>query len=444
MNNNNFLVIVSFLSVILSSCGSIKPISSGRSTVIITTNIKQSEISDKNRVVVTNLTGEYVSSDRTEVYYNKFNEYEFFKNDFSKKRTTLIVSHPYYKSDTIVIDRTLRPVVFTLDVLGAITLYLSPSLIIDMSNGNIWKVKKSDKNQNIQLSYNDIYYLARLEYAKEKGDIKSVENYILNFSESPYIPDAVEVKKQFVERDRIYDSIKVNGDYSSMEEFLRAYPNSIYQTEMQQIAVERFNTENKAKSFEWEKIGDYIRSVYNTELTQARQYSVSKEFLEAIKHFELAFNIYKDETVNLEYKNALDLCRVEIVLLADNYSKEKKLDKAIEYYNEAQKISYSVDVRDKLVTTINLLSQIRAENERQRLVDVENSAVKCVVCKKKIYKNDKGYYNVYFWNNHTGCANRVTEDLSEDDGILMMGPYCSYSCCDSKRAKSGRAGVHSK
>ncbi len=306
-----------------------------------------------------------------------------------------------------------------------------------MSNGNIWKVKKSDKNQNIQLSYNDIYYLARLEYAKEKGDIKSVENYILNFSESPYIPEAVEVKKQFVERDRIYDSIKVNGDYSSIEEFLRVYPNSIYQTEMQQIAVERFNTENKTKSFEWEKIGDYIRSVYSSELTLARQYSVSKEFLEAIKHFELAFNIYKDETVNLEYKNALDLYRVEIVLLADNYSKEKKLDKAIEYYNEAQKISFSVDVRDKLVTTINLLSQIRAENERQRLIDVENSAVKCVVCKNKMYKNEKGYYSYYYWSppdfGGYGCMSR-TEKV-EPDRVLGFGPYCTSSCCDKDHPK---------
>jgi uncharacterized protein (TIGR02145 family) len=155
MKNNNFVVIVIFLSVILSNCGSIKPISSGRSTVIITTNIRQSEISDKNKVVITNLKGESVLYSKTEIDYNKFNEYGFLKNEFSKKRRTLIVSHPYYKSGTIVINRTLRPVVFTLDLLGAFTIYLSPSLIIDFSNGNIWKVKKSNREINVNLEYND-------------------------------------------------------------------------------------------------------------------------------------------------------------------------------------------------------------------------------------------------------------------------------------------------
>ena len=144
-----------FILAILVSCGSIKPISSGRSTVIITTNVKQSEISDNNRVVITNLKGESVLYSETEIDYNKFNDYGFFKNDFSKKRTTLIVSHPYYKSDTIVINRTLRPVVFTLDLLGALTLYLSPSLVIDFANGNIWKVKKTDREININLEYDD-------------------------------------------------------------------------------------------------------------------------------------------------------------------------------------------------------------------------------------------------------------------------------------------------
>ena len=162
MKNSNFIVVVSFLAAVLSSCGSIKPISSEKSTVIIATNVKQSEISDKNRVVVTNLKGESVSNGSTKVDYNEFNEYGFLKNEFSKKRRTLIVSHPYYKSDTIVIQRALRPGVFTLDLLGALTLYLSPSLIIDFSNGNIWKVKKSDREISINLDYGDSYHKMKL------------------------------------------------------------------------------------------------------------------------------------------------------------------------------------------------------------------------------------------------------------------------------------------
>ena len=224
-------IILSLATIILSSCGSIKPISSGRSTVIITTNIKQSEISDKNKVVITNLKGEYVSSDRTEVYYNKFNEYGFFKNDFSKKRTTLIVSHPYYKSDTIVIDRTLRPVVFTLDVLGAITFYLSPSLIIDMSNGNIWKVKKSNKNQNIQLTYNEAGQknaIASFEETMkthiEKLNLSEIFSAIQEHPEEPYISISQNAKNEclaaiFSKTSEIitqYNSLKSTTNYRSI------------------------------------------------------------------------------------------------------------------------------------------------------------------------------------------------------------------------------------
>jgi hypothetical protein len=231
MKNSNFIVIVSFLAAVLSSCGSIKPISSEKSTVIIATNVKQSEISDKNRVVVTNLKGESVSNGSTKVDYNEFNEYGFLKNEFSKKRRTLIVSHPYYKSDTIVIRRTLRPGVFTLDLLGALTLYLSPSLIIDFSNGNIWKVKKSDKNQNVQLTYNETgqnnaiaTFEGMMKNHVEKLNIGGILSAIQEHPEEPYISISKNAKNEcldaiFSKTSTIiteFNSIKSTKNYSTI------------------------------------------------------------------------------------------------------------------------------------------------------------------------------------------------------------------------------------
>lgn len=316
---------ISLATIILSSCGSIKPISSGKSTVSITTNVKQSEISDNNRVVITNLKGESVSNGSTKVDYNEFNEYGFLKNEFSKKRRTLVVSHPYYNSDTIVIRRKLRPVVFTLDVLGAITLYLSPSLIIDMSNGNIWKVKKSDKNQNIQLSYNDIYYLARLEYAKEKQTIESINSYLNNYKESPFIKDAEIYKNYLIKRDSLYVSIKKNGDYYSAENFLKEYPNSIYQSEVVMLTETFFLNQKEIGEIEWEKIGDNIRGKYDNFYKTGNDHFDSRNWIKAIESYQLARNLYVNEELEERIFEATKNINYEKKILAQQEEEKRKL-----------------------------------------------------------------------------------------------------------------------
>ena len=198
---------ISLATIILSSCGMQKLTPSGISTVKINTNINPIEINDNNKITVKNLKGESRVFTTQTFNYNSFDDYNFTKNQLSKKRRTLIVSHPYYNPDTIVVRRKLRPVVFSLDVLGAITFYLSPSLIIDLANGNIWKVKKSDKTQNLQFSYNEQYYKTQFEYAKEKQTIESIDNYLISYKESPFINDAKNYKNQLLKIKITNDSI---------------------------------------------------------------------------------------------------------------------------------------------------------------------------------------------------------------------------------------------
>ena len=106
---------ISFLSLVLvlSSCGMQKLTPSGISTVKINTNINPIEISETNKISVKNLKGESRTFTSSSFNYDAFNDYNFTKNQFSKKRRTLIISHPYYNPDTIVVRRKLRPVVFS-------------------------------------------------------------------------------------------------------------------------------------------------------------------------------------------------------------------------------------------------------------------------------------------------------------------------------------------
>lgn len=431
---------ISFLSLVLvlSSCGMQKLTPSGISIVKINTNINPIEISETNKILVKNLKGESRTFTSSSFNYDAFNDYNFTKNQFSKKRRTLIVSHPYYNPDTIVVRRKLRPVVFSLDLLGAITLYLSPSLIIDLANGNMWKVKKSAKTQNLKFSYNDIYYLARLEYAKEKQTIETINSYLNNYKESPFINDAQIFKNSLIKRDSLYASLKKNGDYYSAENFLMEYPNSIHQLEIENIALKRFFVEKSKQKIEWENIGKYIQKIYNENISNARELTKSEKYNEAIIKFTYAISIYTDSLIIREKATTLESKRLKLISDADKMKDSKNIEKAIENYKEAQGIKFSEDVNFKLKESINLYSKIKEERERQRLIDIENSAIKCIKCKNKMYQNEKGYYPTYWWSppkaGGLGCMFKpVNEKPSSVGG---MGPYCSSSCCDKDHPKN--------
>ena len=431
--------IVSFV-LVLSSCGMQKLTPSGISTVKINTNINSAEINDNNKITVKNLKGEYRSFKTPTFIYNSFDDYNFTKNQLSKKRRTLIISHPYYNPDTIVVRRKLRPVVFSLDVLGAITLYLSPSLIIDLANGNIWKVKKSDKTQNLKFSYNDVYYLSRLELAKEKQTIESINTYINNFKESPYKKDAESYKNQLIRRDSLYVQIKKNGDYYSFENFLLEYPNSIYQLEIGNLTLQRFFEEKSRLKNEWNNIGKYVQKIYNENITNARELSKTEKYSEALNNFNYAISIFSDSLIIKEKTNTLELKRLKLISEADKLKDTKnfeKVEKAIQNYKEAQGIKFSEDVNLKLMESINMYSKIKEERERQRQIDIENSAVKCIKCKNKMYQNERGYYPTYWWSSPNlggfGCMSKPVNEKPTSVG--GMGPYCSSSCCEKDHPK---------
>jgi len=318
---------ISFISLalVLSSCGMQKLTPSEISIVKINTNINPIEISETNKISVKNLKGESRTFTSSSFNYDAFNDYNFTKNQFSKKRRTLIVSHPYYNPDTIVVRRKLRPVVFSLDVLGAITLYLSPSLIIDLANGNMWKVKKSDKTQNLQFSYNDIYYLARFEYAKEKQTIETINSYLNNYKESPFIKDAEIYKNSLIKRDSLYASIKKNGDYYSAENFLMEYPNSIYQSEVVMLTERYFLNQKKTGEIEWEKIGGNIRGKYDNFYKTGNNYFDSKNWIKAIESYQLARNLYVNEELEGKIFEATQNRNYEKKILQQQEEEKRKL-----------------------------------------------------------------------------------------------------------------------
>lgn len=225
---------ISFVSVVLvlSSCGMQKLTPSGISTVKINTNINPIEISETNKISVKNLKGESRTFTSSSFNYDAFNDYNFTKNQFSKKRRTLILSHPYYNPDTIVVRRKLRPVVFSLDLLGAITLYLSPSLIIDLANGNMWKVKKSDKNLSVNLKPRLDFFQKKIDSLNnvaQKGNINSIESILnevhsmkINLKEEPYVSKLDKIFKDVYPK--YLDLVVEKTDYKKLIYLEKKYP----------------------------------------------------------------------------------------------------------------------------------------------------------------------------------------------------------------------------
>jgi len=256
--------IVSFV-IVLSSCGMKKLTPSEISTVRINTNINPTEINDNNKITVKNLKGESRSFKTPTFSYNSFDDYNFIKNQFSKKRRTLVISHPYYNPDTIVIGRKLRPVIFSLDLLGAITLYLSPSLIIDLANGNIWKVKKSDKTQNLQFSHNDVYYKTQLAYANEKQTIDSVNNFlnsyndsIIKIKENGVIEKKIELINMLISSSlSAIKQISSNNNLNSLAEALLIYNESKSSFYSYLGVFHKFESEEYKKLYELNRDGFY-------------------------------------------------------------------------------------------------------------------------------------------------------------------------------------------
>jgi hypothetical protein len=347
------------------------------------------------------------------------------------------VSHPNYNPDTIIIKRKLRPGLFTLDLLGAMSIYLAPSMIIDYANGNIWKVKKSSKLLNLSFDYNDNYYREKFELAKKGNDVTSINNYITTFTKSPFINEAKTYRNELIERDNYRDSVLSKRKYRLVESFLEKYPKSIYQVEMQNLAIDLFFKEQGINAFQWDNIGKYVQSVYNFKIQKAKEFTEAKKYKNAIENYQYCLRIFNDTIVQKKLSDAFKLERTNLIEIADKYFQNKDFEKAIDNYSEAQKIQFTDDIRTKYVEAKNEYTKVLEERERKRKIEIENSAIKCIECKTKIYQNEKGYYPTYWWSppnlGGLGCMFKpVNEKPSSVGG---MGPYCSSSCCDKDHPK---------
>jgi hypothetical protein len=276
---------------VLSSCGMQKLTPSGISSVRINSNINPTEINDNNKITVKNLKGETRSYKTPNFTYNSFDDYNFTKNQFSYKRRTLIISHPNYKADTIVIRKSLRPVVFSLDALGAITLFLSPSLIVDLANGNVWKVKKGDKNLNINLYPKLDFFQKKIDSLNNiamKGNLNSIESILnelysmkINLKEEPYVSKLDKIFKDVYPQ--YLDLVVEKMDYKKLSYLEKKYPEPY--ASLTQIASEKCREKiEKFISSETDEITSKIASG-TLELLNSKQLKVINQVLECKKDF---------------------------------------------------------------------------------------------------------------------------------------------------------------
>lgn len=383
----------------------------------------------------------YLTSTSNIIYYS-MNDQVLGPGKLKKKNLTLITQHPYYVSETIKVKRSLRfgPLIGDLALTVLSGGWLAPVIGLDFYNNNIWKINKNSKYIYLKFNFNDAFYKSRYELAQSYGLADSISNYILIYGNSPYIKDALDYRDLLNKRDVEYGVLKSSENYWGAEKFISNYPNSIYQDELNKITPQYYFKYKSNKSLPWDSIGNYMQVIYSNFLNTAEEFEKQNKHSEAVKNYEYALKIFFDSEINFKKDEANNLYRIDLVKNGDDFIENQDYTSAINVYKKAQSIYYSQEVQSKLNNVDNIRREILAELERQRKIEIENSAIKCAVCKVKIYKNYKGYYSVYYWNNFAGCIDRITE--SPGRTFLPMGPYCSSGCCSSKRAKSGRSGVH--
>ena len=369
---------------VLTSCGSIRSLQPDN-TVRIQTNI-----TDNETVVIKNQMGEsYKYAFENSSIIIRDYQYELFTNDFTKKKLNLSISHEDYETRNISLKRALRPGIFTLDLLGALALYLSPSMIIDFANGNVWKINKNSKYKNLKFNFNDAYYKSRYELAQSYGLADSISNYILIYGNSPYRKDAMDYRDFLIKRDGEYDVLKSSKNYWRAEKFISNYPNSIYQDELNKLTPQYYFNYKSNKSLPWDSIGNSMQVLYSNSLISAEEFEKQNKHVAAVENYEYALKIFFDPEINVKKDEANNLFRIDLVKNGDDFIENQNYESAINVYKKAQSISYSQEVQSKLNNANSIYRKILAERERQRKIERENSAIKCAVCKIKYIKMTK-------------------------------------------------------
>ncbi len=329
-----YVLLYPLLALILSGCGSIGFMQPSNS-IKLHTNIKETE----NMVSVTNLKG---YSTQYSVYngdctLHKYG-YRFLSNDFTKKKRSLIISHPDYISDTINIDRSLRPLILGLDILGFCTIIGSPAIVIDFANGNMWRIKKKSRGFNLSLKYNDAFYDRKLKEIEHVPVISSYKDYIIEYPKSPYIQDAYkriyeiaydtavyyntvesfqgyiveypnshliseakDRKDKVKEMDDSFANAKKEDNPETYESFLKKYPISIYSTEIKEGLFQSYYRINSKKIYNLNEANNMISEMKKYEDRFSLKYTNPQNNLITNERDKYTVETLKSKTDKISY-----------------------------------------------------------------------------------------------------------------------------------------------
>lgn len=345
----------------LFSCGSIEKLQPDNS-ILIKTNIQESGLTIQRKSGYSS-----THNNAQDFVYNKYSDYKFFKNGFSKKNRSLTFEHPDYNPIEIKIKRTIRPLILSLDLIGAYTIILSPSLVIDILNGNMWKISKKSKNINLTFERSEFYFKKQLKQYYNFGTVSGMKEYIRKYSESPLIDSANTYINEFIVRDSIFDEIQKKGTYRDAEDFYKKYPNFPNTSKVKELIKNYFEKENNNSQFDWPQIGDFMRNKFTEYVAMGTKFAKDSMYSKSIENLDKALSIFMDKNVIIQKDSITNIIFNSILDNANSSKTKKRYEEALEYYKKAQKVKNDSSINNLLKETQKLIDTEYESSPREAI-----------------------------------------------------------------------------
>jgi hypothetical protein len=259
-----------------------------------------------------------------------------------KDHLTLLLSHPNYDPQLIVVKRTPRAKALAKDVALGIFTFGIP-IIIDVFKSDFYKISSKTNEFNVHFEFKQSYMsdeYAKIKDSKNPDDFKdwlnkyqksvifqkvldqkdsleltialfqetenAIDEYIASHQSSTYLPEAIKIKEEMVAARELFAKTKTENTVASYENYLSKFPRSLNNKEAHKlltIAAERVVlTQGTSNMIQY--MNKYLipnASFFNNTELEERKSKISK----AIDNQLIKENIKNDPKKTYEYYSNL-------------------------------------------------------------------------------------------------------------------------------------------
>jgi hypothetical protein len=259
-----------------------------------------------------------------------------------KDHLTLLLSHPNYDPQLIVVKRTPRAKALAKDVALGIFTFGIP-IIVDVFKSDFYKISSKTNEFNVHFEFKQSYMsdeYAKIKDSKNPDDFKdwlskyqksvlfqkvldqkdsleltialfqetenAIDEYIASHQSSTYLPEAIKIKEEMVAARELFAKTKTENTVASYENYLAKYPRSLNNKEAHKlltIAAEKVSL-SQGTSNMIQYMNKYLipnASFFNKTELEERKSKISK----AIDNQLIKENIKNDPKKTYEYYSNL-------------------------------------------------------------------------------------------------------------------------------------------